>query len=345
MEMDSHADTTVLGKNCVILSYTGRECDVAPYSDQYEPLNGIPVVTGATAWTSPETGETQILVFHEALWFGDRLDHSLINPNQVRHFGVTLDDNPFVGDMGIKFDPDDDAIDIPFSSMGTTIYFDSRTPTESELQTCPKVYLTSKTEWDPRSVKFPGGRPRIEEGDIGNSISKVSLSAIRRHQVRSIQDGTAPEVGVAGTIYDPVEFSARLISKIRVSSINQDEYTMDDLPDRRTFYSKERKTSVDPRDLAERWGISLAKAIQTLKATTQRIVRSAVLPLARRYRADRMFERPRIRGMMYSDTLDGKYKSLDGNRYAQVFANESFFVASYPIPTKGYAGDAFEDVY
>ena len=55
MEMDSHADTTVLGKNCVILSYTGRECDVAPYSDQYEPLNGIPVVTGATAWTSPET--------------------------------------------------------------------------------------------------------------------------------------------------------------------------------------------------------------------------------------------------------------------------------------------------
>ena len=95
MEMDSHADTAVLGRNCVILNYTGRECDVSPYTDSYEAIKGVPIVTGASAWTSEVNGQTHILVFNEALWMGDVLEHSLINPNQLRHFGVTVQDNPY----------------------------------------------------------------------------------------------------------------------------------------------------------------------------------------------------------------------------------------------------------
>ena len=71
LELDSHADTVVLGKNCVILAYTGRECDVSPYTDYYDAIKGVPIVTGATAWTSQATGETFILVFNEALWMGE----------------------------------------------------------------------------------------------------------------------------------------------------------------------------------------------------------------------------------------------------------------------------------
>ena len=32
--MDSHADTTVAGKNCAVLQYTDRSCDVSPFSDK-----------------------------------------------------------------------------------------------------------------------------------------------------------------------------------------------------------------------------------------------------------------------------------------------------------------------
>jgi hypothetical protein len=67
MELDSHADTIVLGKNAIILRYTNRECNVAPYSDLYEPICNVPIVTGATAITSATTGETLILVFNEAI--------------------------------------------------------------------------------------------------------------------------------------------------------------------------------------------------------------------------------------------------------------------------------------
>jgi hypothetical protein len=93
MEMDSHADTIVPGNNAIILQYTSRECDVSPYADSYEPICDVPIVTGATAVTDSTTGDTIILVFHEAIWMGDQLEHSLLNPNQLRHYGVTVQDN------------------------------------------------------------------------------------------------------------------------------------------------------------------------------------------------------------------------------------------------------------
>lgn len=49
MELDSHADTIVLGKNCVELAYTGRECDMSPYTESYAAIRGVPIVSGATA--------------------------------------------------------------------------------------------------------------------------------------------------------------------------------------------------------------------------------------------------------------------------------------------------------
>ena len=56
IELDTHADTTVLGLNCVVLSYTGKECEVSPYSSQYKAVQNVPVVTGATVWTNATDG-------------------------------------------------------------------------------------------------------------------------------------------------------------------------------------------------------------------------------------------------------------------------------------------------
>ena len=36
--------------------------------------------------------------------------------------------------------------------------------------------------------------------------------------------------------------------------------------------------------------------------------------------------------------MEGRYKSLGGNRYAQVFANKSFYAAAYPMEKKSLAG-------
>ena len=86
--------------------------------------------------------------------------------------------------------------------------------------------------------------------------------------------------------------------------------------------------------------IGLDQAILTLKHTTQRFVRSALLPLSRRYKADRIHQLPRLRGEWFTDTVIGPCQSLDGNKYGQIFANEKFFATIYPMEKKSQAGEA-----
>jgi hypothetical protein len=67
---------------------------VYPYTDHYEPISNVLVAKVATAYDHPTTGETFILVFGQALYMGDRMDHTLICPNQVQTNGVIVDDIP-----------------------------------------------------------------------------------------------------------------------------------------------------------------------------------------------------------------------------------------------------------
>ena len=97
IELDSHADTIVFGRNFLLLHSSGKECSVAPFTDAYKSIKNVPIVTAATAWTSQYTGETYILEFHEGLWMGDTMYHYLINPNQCRAFGIKIQDDPSNG--------------------------------------------------------------------------------------------------------------------------------------------------------------------------------------------------------------------------------------------------------
>ena len=92
-KVDTNADTCCLGQNFVPLAYTNRSADVYPYNDAYDPIENVPKVSTATAYNH-EDGNTYILVFHESLYYGKKMRHSLINPNQVRFNGLDFFDNP-----------------------------------------------------------------------------------------------------------------------------------------------------------------------------------------------------------------------------------------------------------
>ena len=66
-ELDSHADTSVAGPNCIVLEYTEQVVNVSAFSEQLDTMEGIPIVTAATAIDNPATGETTILVLGKAL--------------------------------------------------------------------------------------------------------------------------------------------------------------------------------------------------------------------------------------------------------------------------------------
>ena len=121
----------------------------------------MPIVTGLTAWDCPQTGDTFILVFHESLYYGMKLNHSLINPNQIRHNGIDYWDNPYDGQRGLNIDIDRGPI-IEMALDGTKVSFSSRAPTRHELDTCEYIEMTSNLNWDPQNVKL-GGNQRGSE--------------------------------------------------------------------------------------------------------------------------------------------------------------------------------------
>ena len=149
--MDSNADTACLGANFAILQYTHRSAEVYPYDPTYKP-QVVPIVTGATAYDHQETGTTYIIVINEALYYGTKLDHSLLNPNQIRKYNIPLYDNPF--DNGRPFGIDAPDMFIPFNTTGTKIFFNSHSPTQHELDTCVHIHLTSKVPWEPHDVQL-----------------------------------------------------------------------------------------------------------------------------------------------------------------------------------------------
>ncbi len=329
LELDSHADTIVCGSNCVIMHHTGKVCDVSPYTDTYDPIKAVPIVQAATAVDNQETGETTILILNEAIWLGEQMDHTLVNPNQLRAFGIKVQDNPF-DQAPLFLATEDSEFSLPLECKGTIIGVTTRTPTALELQTCPHVVLSSEHEWDPQNVRFPKSSRTVEE-EITRTIGAVT------REDNSLGDEQHNET--TKVILDLGEISRRIMGSIsRERKVSQVETV--DVPTTRAFQTKGRHTSVTPEDLSERWQIGLEASKATLKRTTQRVIRSAVMPLARRYRADRMFERKRLGGKWASDTMDGRVKSLDGNQYAQVFTNGGFFAEVYPMASKKDAGIA-----
>ena len=333
IELDSHADTIVAGANCCVMHYTCRECDVSPYHEDYKPIKGVPIVQAATVWQSALTGQGYILIFNEALWMGDSIENSLINPNQLRHYGIDVQDNP-VSDLPLYIMTAEKDFNMELLIQGTTIFANTYTPSDVELNTFPHVVLSSPQPWDPHNVVF-----KQTTRDFESAMEAVR--GIHSVTVDSFQD----------EIYNPYTAVSRMIHSVKREGDTKSHpelvksslhISQNDIPVPSTFQSKSRHTDVSADDLSERWCISVNQAARTIKNTTQRFLRSAILPLSRRYRADRMFQRKLLDGDWATDTFDGRTKSLDGNRYAQIFSNKQYFSRVYPMDSKSKCGDALK---
>jgi len=181
-EVDSHADTCCLGANFVPVYFMGKVCDVSPFLDSMPTQNDVEICTGATAFED-DTGNTVILIVNEALWMGDRMQHSLINPYQIRAAGIQRCDDPT--DDNRPFGIQVDEFQIPFKMAGSTCIFPTRTPTQWELDNCPHVEITSDLEWNPNGVHFG------HDVSVDDSGESVTISAYdTRHRRPDIDPAT-----------------------------------------------------------------------------------------------------------------------------------------------------------
>ena len=134
--------------------------------EQYPFLDGMPLhtgakdcptVTGVVAYDHPSTGQTYMLIFHQAIYL-DTMENHLVCPMQCRAAGVTIHDCPkiFVTNHTIEShaividaDPDtpDEKLIIPLQLQGVTSVFPVRTPSWAEFddEDIPRIVMTTDT--------------------------------------------------------------------------------------------------------------------------------------------------------------------------------------------------------
>jgi hypothetical protein len=318
-ELDSHADTCVAGPNFRIDEYTGEHCDVAPYSSDYEPMKDIPIVNASTAYTDERSGETIVLRFNQVLWYGKKLLMSLINPNQLRHFGVTVSDDPT--DKNREFGIVGADFRVPFEMSGTTVFFKSRVPTQWEMENCRIVELTIDAPWNPSEVTIASVNTLHETMEEVTYRTVCAIDHVPQPSVERICQSNL-------SIFDPARMLRHMVSSVNITTAHRD--------DTRIAYigAKDRHSRVTPETVAMKFRCGLETAKKTLKATTQRGVRHSVHPLHRRYRVDHLsLHRKRIRDTFYMDTLFSKVKSLGGFSCAQLITNGTL-TKVYPMESK-----------
>jgi hypothetical protein len=316
-ELDSHADTICAGKNCTLMYYTNRACDVMPFSNTYNAKTDVPIVTACTAYQCPQTGQVYIIVLNEALWFGDEggMDHTLLNPNQLRNYQLDVHDNPFDRTTDLHIDAQSD-LQISLKTKGTVIYFNTWAPTtRAEIDDNPHIQLSSAAEWNPSTFRFPGST----EDEDKDYMAVLEISNSMSNARRTAQLDT----------FKP------LVDTLKVKP---------DIPEQRAFIASDRHSTIKADTPREMCGISKKQAHKTLRITTQRDVRSAVMPLSRRYKSNLIYQTPRLGGHGYGDTLISNIRSIEGNTCAQIFANEEHVVEIYPMESKAMAGEALRQM-
>ena len=158
--LDSHADTSCAGSNAVAIELTSEKVNVYPFSGDLPAMKEVAIATALTIWESATTGEVWGLVLHETLYFGDRLQGSLLCPNQIRATGNKVQDIPVQFDATSRHSISvPNRLELPMELHGVISYISTRKPTDAEIERyqaghLQSVELTDNMPWEPYSAKF-----------------------------------------------------------------------------------------------------------------------------------------------------------------------------------------------
>ena len=274
VELDTHADTCVAGSNTVVLDLTGKSVSVSPFCEtEYNSIEDVPIATVATAYDCPVTGRVYVLVINEALYFRDKMHHTLLCPNQLRAHGLKVDDCPRQYDKNSTHSisiPDTD-LTIPLSLRGVISGFTTRRPTEGEVDDLSlHVELTSDVDWDPYALTFSGDEALHDDAwKERTTLASVSTTALPTPTpCPCCQDSL--DFGAV----DPTHYYDRLVASLRCDHSTTVSLRRDASAVVRTGISSE----ISPEVVAKRWHVGLTAATRTLQVTTQLGVRTLKHP-------------------------------------------------------------------
>jgi len=136
---------------------------------------------------------------------------------------------------------------------GVTSCFETRTPTDLEMETCKWIVLSDENQWDPHSDSF-------QENE--DNFTALQTIAPNERNIFSIQSGVKYDYTTSMT-----DISQAFDDKYIIAATN----------------TSDRKSSVDEEKIASNWNIGLEAARKTIRCTTQKGIRNVSHPIERRF--------------------------------------------------------------
>ena len=208
MIADGGADSTVLGSNAVIKSYSGRYANLVGYDPSSTRSAKVPIVS-AYVKVKAHNGIPVLLLIHEAPFMKDN-PFSLLSEYQVREHGYVIDS---VASKHMKTQDShgtqrfelNDVLHIPFEDRGGIMGFEMMTVEDGDIDEVDPIFdvfeITSSQKWQPQrfrinhqSLEPPGNCDHIEASeDTQQNTSETPLLTPYEAQGELLSSEDQPE--------------------------------------------------------------------------------------------------------------------------------------------------------
>jgi hypothetical protein len=335
LELDSHADTPVLGAGTLIIQTYDELVELVGY-DQQQGLQTIETVSGVLAFDHPQDGQAYHLVFHQAIHM-PQLDHHLLCPMQCCINDVTVNNVPIfltcfpTDNMHalIVQNPDNDSttLSFPLHLQRMMPYLPVRKPTATKWEMGDIVLIKMTAEnlnWDPNGPTYSSQEAAMTDyrgivlphPDRGQPFAINTISSM----MTDTADITNDE-NVVIALEQHVTVSVAALHTTRTAP--------------GWIHSKARKP-VDTEPLAKCWLIPANHAARTVDRTMQQGVCTMLnTTLACRFPTTNcMLRYPHMPHPVFGDTMFTGTDSKNGNKCCQVFATNFGWARAHPLKQK-----------
>ena len=254
-ELDNHADTSVVSPSAALIFHDfERPVNISGYDGSVGSTQAQ-VVIAAVAYDCPATGDTYMLVVHQAVAVPS-MQHILLSSMQLRDNDVCVNDepkylapNPSQEHHSITIPEANNvpALHIPLRINGVTSYFPTRQPTKEEYKKCTlRLELTAESpEWYPQSMRF-----REQEDAMLDTRGNIRKEYIQNRNDKIIATvGTNTPASSDQTVTEDQQLATALVAAVHIPSGTIG-----------TVKTGKRKCVVGPLTLAKNWGIGLDAA-------------------------------------------------------------------------------------
>ena len=138
-ELDSHADTCVVGKNTLITHSYGRMVTVTGYNPSLGQVTNLDIVSAQVAYELPNSSDVVLININQCVHV-PKMENNILCPIQLQMNGCRLQETskfqvraPTENDHSVTMKSESgDQIRIPFRLRGVTSYFPTRKPTPDD---------------------------------------------------------------------------------------------------------------------------------------------------------------------------------------------------------------------